>query len=318
MLTASPILSVGDPMSDAVERLDAESDGHHTGVARYYDRNTRRFLLVGRGRGSHTIHRELWGPGVSSAREAVGYVDRLIGDEITALAAQPPSCLVDFGCGVGGTLLHLAERFPDAPLHGVTISTVQVEAAEKLARRADVADRCTFTCGDYCAVDLGVRATAVVAVESMAHGADIDAFMANTSRHLEPGGALIVVDDFLAAPLSTLAEVRRKRVEQLRGGWQLHGLGTVEHVVGEAARHRLALRKNLDLSDYTRPGSRLRDHLVALVSPVADRLGLSGVPFFGNMIGGNALQIGLRDGYIRYRMLVFERAADSTSEAGPG
>ncbi|MDA0328832.1 MAG: methyltransferase domain-containing protein [Gemmatimonadetes bacterium] len=295
-----------------------EPDGRHAGVARYYDRNTRRFLLVGGGRGSHSIHRELWGPGVSSARDAVRHIDRLIADEIGALAAQPPPALVDFGCGVGGTLLQLAERFPDARLHGVTISAVQVESAKQLARRAGVADRCTFTHGDYCAVDLGVRATAVVAIESMAHGADIDAFLGNAARHLGPRGALIVVDDFLAAPLSSLGEAGRRRVDQLRAGWQLHGLCTAEHVVAEAARHRLSLRKDLDLSGYTRPGSRVRDHLVALASPVLDRLGLSRVPFFGNMIGGNALQIGLENGYIRYKMLVFEAAAGSEAEAAPG
>jgi hypothetical protein len=173
----------------------------------------------------------------------------------------------------------------------VTISAVQIEHAKRLASRVGVSDRCTFTHGDYCAVDLGACASAVVAVESMAHGADIGAFLGNAVRHLGPGGALIVVDDFLAAPLGSLGEVERGRVDQLRAGWQLHGLCTVEHVVAGAARHRLSLRKDLDLSGYTRPGSRLRDHLVALASPVLDRLGLSRIPFFGNMIGGNALQI---------------------------
>ena len=84
-------------------------------------------------------------------------------------------------------------------------------------------------------------------------------------------------------------------------------------------RHQLSLRKDLDLSGYTRPGSRLRDLVIALSSPMFDRLGLAGVPFFGNMIGGHALQIGLKDGYIRYRLLVFEGAAESaTPDAVPG
>jgi hypothetical protein len=47
--------------------------------------------------------------------------------------------------------------------------------------------------------------------------------------------------------------------------------------------------------------------LIAVVAPLFERLGLAGVPFFGNMIGGNALQIGLREGLLRYRMLSFRR-----------
>jgi hypothetical protein len=48
---------------------------------------------------------------------------------------------------------------------------------------------------------------------------------------------------------------------------------------------------------------------VALASPVAASLGLARVPFYGNMIGGNALQIGLREGFLKYRLLVFRQAA---------
>jgi hypothetical protein len=37
------------------------------------------------------------------------------------------------------------------------------------------------------------------------------------------------------------------------------------------------------------------------------RLGLGRIPFYGNMIGGNALQIGLREGVLRYELLVLRR-----------
>ena len=289
------------------------------GVARYYDRNTQRFLLLGRGRGTYTIHRELWGPGVTSARDAARYIDRVIADEVGDLASQFSGTLVDFGCGVGGTLLYMAERFPGARLHGVTISAEQVEVAKGLTSRAGVADRCSISQGDFHSTDLGVRAAAVVAIESMAHSADIDAFLGNAAGHLASGGALIIADDFLAARPESLDESRRRRVDQLRAGWHLPGLCTVEQVVAEASRHQLSLRKDHDLSGYTRPGSRLRDLFVALSSPVLDRLGLVHVPFFGNIIGGNALQFGLKDGYIRYRLLVFERAAESaTPETASG
>lgn len=280
-------------------------------VARYYDRNTARFLLVGGGRGTHAIHRELWGPGVTSASEAAGYIDRLIGDEIAALGPDGPSHVVDLGCGVGGTLLALARRFPGARLSGVTVSHRQVEIAGRLAHRAGLAGRAKVALGDFHEIDLGVRADAVLAVESLAHSHDVPAFLAGAASHLRPGGLLLVADDFLSADAESLDPEQRARVAQLRAGWRLPGLDTAERLVEEAAGAGLALVRDHDLSAYTRPGSRVRDRMVALLSPLSRRLGLGRIPFFGNVIGGHALQIGLREGFVRYRLLSFARTMDS-------
>ena len=49
--------------------------------------------------------------------------------------------------------------------------------------------------------------------------------------------------------------------------------------------------------------------LIAGLAPLFRGLRLVGVPFFGNMIGGDALQRGLRRGDFSYRMLVWRREA---------
>ena len=43
-------------------------------VAGYYESNTRRFLRVDRGRRVHSMHRELWGSGVTTPTEAADHV----------------------------------------------------------------------------------------------------------------------------------------------------------------------------------------------------------------------------------------------------
>src|SRR4051812_50132340 len=50
-----------------------------TAVSEYYDANTRKFLLSG---GDRAIHRELWGPGVTSSREAVNHTHALVLDRL--------------------------------------------------------------------------------------------------------------------------------------------------------------------------------------------------------------------------------------------
>jgi SAM-dependent methyltransferase len=291
------------------------------GVSRYYDSNTGRFLRFGTGRRAHALHRELWGPGVTSAREALEHVDRLVVEELAAMAGSDVTgattetasttaqerIIVDFGCGVGGTLFRLAERFPRARLSGVTVSRRQVEVARRLARELGYADRCSFSHADFQTAELALQADAIVAVESFAHSDSADAFLESAARHLRPGGRLLVVDDFLAREEDQLEREHRPRVEQFRMGWRVPAVCTAEALAGAAARHGLHVSKTLDLSPLTRPGRRMRDRLIAGLAPVLVRLDLVNIPFYGNMIGGNALQIGLRERFLRYLLVVLRR-----------
>ncbi|MEX2047662.1 MAG: class I SAM-dependent methyltransferase [Chloroflexota bacterium] len=293
-------------------------------VARYYDRNTGRFLLVGSGRGVYAMHRELWGPGVTTARDASDYVHRLLADEIadrlamrTGADAETAPTVLDFGCGVGGTLFHLADRFPRARLAGVTVSARQVDIARGLAERRGVAERCSFLHGDFQTADLGLIADAVVAVESFAHSESASAFAENAARHLRPGGTLLLVDDFVAFEADALDERRRAWLERFRRGWLVPAICTVERFVREAGTHGLVLERRFDLTPLVRPGSRARDRLSAAVSPLLERLGLARFPFCGNMIGGNALQVGLREGFLRHELLILRQDAPGVSPGAP-
>ena len=116
----------------------------------------------------------------------------------------------------------------------------------------------------------------------------------------------MLVDDFLARDDARLSPNERRRVELLRRGWRLSSAVTADACVRAARQSGLDLLEDRDLTPLVRPG-RPRDRAVALLAPWLERLGLVDVPFFGNMIGGNALQEGLREGFLRYRMLVFER-----------
>jgi SAM-dependent methyltransferase len=187
------------------------------------------------------------------------------------------------------------------------VSARQVEIADRLAAKEGLAHRCSFTLGDFHTTDLRLSADAIVAVESFVHSADPSAFLANADRHLLPGGRLIIVDDFLASERESMDARQRRRVEQFQAGWRVPGVCMAERLVSVAAEHGLEMEKTVDLTSLTRPGSRLRDRLTAALSPLLVGLGLSGNPFCGNLIGGHALQVGLREGLFRYRLLTFRK-----------
>jgi SAM-dependent methyltransferase len=277
-------------------------------VARYYDRNTERFLRFGGGVGALAIHRELWGPGVTSSEEAKRYVNGLIADEVASIGAEAPLVL-DLGCGVGGTLFELAGRFPRGRMHGVTISRAQHDLAAAWASRLGLDDRCAFDVGDFHDLALwpprtGLRADAVIAVESFAHARDPAAFFRTAARHLKPKGRLILLDDFLVIPRADLTGSDAAGVDRFERGWRL---GTL---LGSAECREVGRSEGLtpiddhDLTPLIRLG-RPRDRAIATLAPLLERLGLGRIPFCGNMIGGNALQQGLRTGVLSYRMLTF-------------
>lgn len=277
-------------------------------VAAYYDQNTGRFLRFGGSRESYAIHRALWGPGVSTAQEAGNYINLWLVRSIGESEVASPSSVLDLGCGVGGTLFHLSEAFPDSRLFGVTISSRQVELANRLRSTRKGGERCRFIHGDFHTLKLELQADIAVAVESFVHSASPEAFLRSAATHLRPGGLLYIVDDFLARPRDELEEAPRRQVREFEAGWRLGSLCTVEELQAAGAKGGLEVVRISDLTHLVRPG-RPRDRLIALLSPVFRRAGLVRFPFFANMIGGNALQAGLVGGFLKYHAVVLRKAA---------
>jgi len=276
----------------------------------YYDRNTALFLRIGSSGGSHAIHRGLWAPGVRNGREAAEHVNRLLADRIRACLSGPPQTLLDLGCGVGGTMFSLARAFPEAQLHGVTISRTQVAIAQDLARRQNLQARCHFTTGDFEQLRLDLRADAIIAIESFVHASHPERFLATCRALLAPEGVVLIVDDFLAHPLPEGQDALRRTIDRFREGWRVPGLCTLEAFDAAAEAQGFARIHTRDLSALIRTG-RPRDRLVALVSPVVRLLGLARRPFWANVVGGHALSRAIREGWIRYHMLTLLGHAES-------
>jgi SAM-dependent methyltransferase len=123
--------------------------------------------------------------------EAAERLCRLVCD---AAAIRDGLAVLDVGCGFGGTVASLNERFDRLDLVGVNIDARQLaRAAREVKPRG--ANRIRFVCGDACKLPAApARFDVVLAVECIFHFPDRARFFHEAAHALRPGGALTLCD----------------------------------------------------------------------------------------------------------------------------
>jgi SAM-dependent methyltransferase len=272
-------------------------------VRAYYERNTPIFLRFGRERETQTIHRSVWAEGVATLPEALTYVNSLVANAVAAVAAgrtDQALQLLDLGCGVGGSLFHLADASA-APFFGVgvTISPIQCRLARQNALARGLDGRAAFVEADFLNLPLAGGFDLVYAIESLIHAPDYGLALREAARALKPGGVLLICDDFLVDEPGGSPEW----LIAFRRGWHANSALSLARAIAlaEAAGLRLRLKRNLtaDLRLLKLPG---------FVARLALRVG-NALPsrwdFVQGQVGGLGLQYGLASGRIAYHWLEF-------------
>ena len=131
--------------------------------------------------GEH-VHHGLWATGYETADQAVAALSDLVAGLIGPV---PGACLVDIGCGYGGTARRIAQAH-EAKVTGLTLSSVQ-------AAHAPACRGVTLLVRDW--RDNGLPTAAFdggYAIESSEHMADKPCFFAEAARVLKPGSRFVV------------------------------------------------------------------------------------------------------------------------------
>jgi cyclopropane fatty-acyl-phospholipid synthase-like methyltransferase len=272
-------------------------------VAQYYDANTQRFLAQSDTGEAVAIHRKLWAPGMETPAAAAAHINDLVAQAAVHALGRAPASVTDLGCGVGGSLFHLARCWPHSKLTGYTLSHAQVQIAQALASQRQLQDQCDIKQGDFTAVDSAPRGELVIAIESHTHLPSLAVFFEAARQHVLPGGIVVLVDDMLAGDGSKLTHKDGRLLDAFKRGWRMGHVPTVSQVLDQADASGFEVLEQRDLGEFLRLHQPW-DWTLNLIAPPLDWLGLAGVPRFANMIGGNALTVCHRRGVMRYMMIV--------------
>lgn len=276
-------------------------------VRRYYEENTERFERFGQGRGTGAIHRSVRAAAGDRDQNNFRTLERMILRRLRRVGSGDGKVhVLDLGCGVGASMIYLAEHAPIAAT-GVTLSGLQAKLARERIAERGLTERVQCLEGSYLELPESVRvAQLAFSIEAFIHGPDPAAFFEAAARYVAPGGLLLIFDDFLSERAAGRLSPRDARVlREVREGWLANSLVTVKQASELASQAGFALETNDDLTPRLELG-RPRDHAIALVVAVGRHLPLRGYRF-RSLLGGSALQVGLRRGLLEFRCLGWRR-----------
>jgi len=111
--------------------------------------------------------------------------------------------ILDAGCGVGGTSIYLAKKYPQIKFIGITIVPDQINHANKFALENNVNSNTEFFLGDFCKTGISDNYfDGVFALESVCYAENKYSFLLEAARVLKSNRKLVIIDGFLLEKLS--------------------------------------------------------------------------------------------------------------------
>lgn len=153
---------------------------------------------TGEGIGWHEHHHELF-HGIERFFRS-GYIGNLVQSWLPALDGveaklHAGAFVADIGCGHGASTIIMAEAFPKSRFIGFDYHAESIAAANERARKAGIADRCTFEVAS--AKTFPARGYDLVTVFDALHDmGDPEGASRHVLRTLAPGGSWMIVEPY--------------------------------------------------------------------------------------------------------------------------
>lgn len=180
---------------------------------------------------THCIHHGYYEKGIRTHVQSVLNMNDFIG-RLLKLDSEIKQCkkILDAGCGIGGTVVYFAKKFPDIKFTGINIISDHIEMAKNLAKEKKVLSNTDFFVKDFVDTDLSSNHfDAIYLMESSCYALQKQMLIREMYRILKPGGILVITDVF-----RTLAELNSfltNIYDSFCKGWGLSDLIDIEEFI---------------------------------------------------------------------------------------
>ena len=239
---------------------EAPVSDHERAAERYYDVATPGIYLKGWNR-DH-IHFGLFEPGecpepgevLADSEGLARAVERMVEVIVAPAGIEAGHHVVDAGCGVGGTAIHLAKT-RGCRVTGVNLNRMQLGLAAGKAADAGLEGRIGFAYTD-CSQSLPFPDDSidiVVNIESACHYSDRGRFLREVHRILKPSGRIAAMDWMARDGLT--ADEYEKYIVPLNAPFAVHGLESQSTYSGKLSE------AGLDILEFEGFGGKDADNL---------------------------------------------------------
>lgn len=170
--------------------------GREEDVIRYYERFWARAELWWESDKTLAIHLGYYEKGIHSHTDSVLHMND-ISWQLLGLNAKAPCQILDAGCGVGGTSIYLAQKYPHVSFTGITIVPAHVAMAERFADKRHVKANTQFLLQNYCKTTFPDNSyDGIIALESAIYANKNEDLISELYRVLKPSGRIVIIDGF--------------------------------------------------------------------------------------------------------------------------
>jgi len=180
---------------------------------------------------THCIHHGYYEKGIRTHVQSVLNMNDFIG-RLLKLDSEIKQCkkILDAGCGIGGTVVYFAKKFPDIKFTGINIVPDHIEMAKNLAKEKKVLSNTDFFVKDFVDTDLSSNHfDAIYLMESSCYALQKQMLIREMYRILKPGGILVITDVFRT--LVELNPILTNIYDSFCKGWGLSDLIDIEEFI---------------------------------------------------------------------------------------
>jgi cyclopropane fatty-acyl-phospholipid synthase-like methyltransferase len=220
-------------------------------IIHYYDSCETDYRLVWDLEYSHAMHAGYWDDRTKTLRDALKRENEILAEKAYIKATD---CVLDAGCGVGGSAFFLAQTI-GCKVIGISLSQKQIDRARQTAQEGNMSPAPVFEVMDYTRTAFPSQSFDVVwGLESICHAENKQLFIQEAYRLLKPKGRLIIADGFIKAATPSLTD--RQLMQRWLSGWGVQSLESIANFhsyLEEAGFHKIECE---DITSHILPSSR--------------------------------------------------------------